>query len=673
MCKFNSNNNDCSFEYSFKRWTTGSLYVLPKDEQGYCIFHSSDLEWKRKTKFSDYLKEYISGCLTDGHLDKVDLQNITFVANSSTPSIKLSGLRFTKPLIITNCIIADDIDTRNCIFEEYVDVYKTTFEKVFNCRNSQFKDRTQFNDCVFKKPAYFNDTIFDAKGRLSYLSFTGSIFNEQANFSDIQYLGAETDVNFQLVTFEHNVYFSGSKFERQAIFNGSTFNANADFRNITFDNTLQFNPRLQNDIVHIVKFTTADFSNAIFQRSVQFQEAIFDQEVNFEGIQVKPNSSILFRGNEQRKVFERPVNFNVHHDSIEGIITFEKTKVFWINKNQLPVLSQLEQEGHVYFINCQYAQNILTIDYILNGAPGSYTVFKKILEGLKEWVSIFTNNIQAYLVIDDTQSASNKIKIKVAYERDEDYILFQKLAKYFFECLKFDEYNTTLILNQISGVPFLNSFSTEENFYYTNLRDRLSNILKDVRRYWSYFLISSGKNLLNNNSIIINQLKDIHLQEEIFEEDDVESALRDIINVLNEKVQSLEQKVNELENLSNTKLSITTINMANYHIIQTGPGFINVGEMNDNEINNHSFNHLKGINGEELVGILQTLTAEIENSGNQEAKKNLEYLKQEMATQEPKKSSLLFFWNCILAALPHVKTISEIGENLVPLFDAIGK
>lgn len=671
MCKFNSNNNDCSFEYSFKRWTTGSLYVLPKDEQGYCIFHSSDLEWKRKTKFSDYLKEYISGCLTDGHLDKVDLQNITFVANSSTPSIKLSGLRFTKPLIITNCIIADDLDTRNCIFEEFVDVYKTTFEKVFNCRNSQFKDRTQFNDCVFKKPAYFNDTIFDAKGRLSYLSFTGSTFNEQANFSDIQYLGAETDVNFQLVTFEHNVYFSGSKFERQAIFNGSTFNANADFRNITFDNTLQFNPRLQNDIVHIVKFTTADFSNAIFQRSVQFQEAIFNQEVNFEGIQVKPNSSILFRGNEQQKVFERPVNFNVHPDRIEGVITFEKAKVFWINKNQMAVLNQLEQEAHVYFIDCEFEPNVEIIPYVLNGGTGSYKVFKKVLDGLKEWVSLFTNNIQVYLVIDDTSSASNKIKIKVVYRKKEDYILFQNLANYFFQCLKFDDYYTSSILDKISGVSFLRSFSTEENIHYSNLRRQLLDILKDVRKKWDSYLIDSRQNLLPNNTTIIFQSNPTDLPEEIFEAEVVNNGLNDVITVFNNRMQSLEKQFNELK-YSLNKTHKTYI-MVDGPIIQTGDGIINFGEMNDNEINNHSFNHLKGINGEELVGILQTLTTEVENSQNQEAKKNLEYLKKEMATPEPKKSALMFFWNCIVAALPHVKTISEIGENLVPLIDAIGK
>ena len=517
MCQFSSPNK-CIFEDRFLHWN--GLFPndllkfdeLPTDTFGNCIFHSREVKWKKENFFFDYFINYINLSIKDESINSIDFTEVLITGDKSD-MINLSGFDFTKTLNIKLCILESTLDMRNSNFHENVDIYKSIFNAPVYFNKSKFHDRTQINNCIFSKPAYFNDSEFTSKNRDSYLSFTESIFKEQANFSDTKYLGTDTDVNFQLVTFKHNVYFTASKFERRALFNGTHFEGNTDFTSIVFENSVFFIERVQNGLSNIVKFNSVDFSVTKFNRTVQFQNTKFNKAVSFDetlitqcsfkdisinsdlsfnnsklgladfdNFELNTNSRIIFRGVLNNKVLTSPTNFNINDEKINGFISFENTKISWINKSQVDFLLALEKEGKVYFDNdCEFEANVKILPFKIEGHPGNYKLFKTIFQKLEEWIALFTNNIQTFLQIDTSSISSNEIKIKVVWQRDEDYKLFQTLSKYYFECLnEKSEEQISEILNKISSLDFLNSFSNDKNAYFSNLNNNLKDIINDV-------------------------------------------------------------------------------------------------------------------------------------------------------------------------------------------------
>ncbi|GGD72801.1 hypothetical protein GCM10011514_41110 [Emticicia aquatilis] len=545
MCQFSSPNK-CIFEEKYLYWNEifpNSLLKfnqLPTDTFGNCIFHSQEVKWKKENLFFDYFLRYIDLSIKDENINSIDLTQLIITGDKSE-MINLSGIDFTKPLNMKLCTFEGTLDMRNSTFNENVDIYKSMFNGPVYFNKSKFHDRTKINNCIFNKPAYFNDSEFTSKNRDSYLSFTESIFKEQANFSDTKYLGANTDVNFQLVNFKHNVYFTASKFERHAIFNGTHFEGNTDFRSVIFENNAVFVERVQNDLSNIVVFNSVDFSLAKFNRSVIFQNtkfnkaASFDETMitqcsfkdifinsdlsfnnsklglaDFDNFELNTNGRIIFRGVLNNKVLTSPTNFNIADEKINGFISFENTKMSWINKNQVDFLLTLEKKGKVYFDNdCEFEANVKILAFRIEGHPGNYKLFKTIFQKLEEWIALFTNNIQTFLQIDTSSISSNEMKIKVVWQREEDYKLFQTLSKYYFECLnEKSENQISEILSKISSPDFLNSFSTDNNIYFSNLNNNLKDIIDDVIDTFGKYIKNCdlvmppelSKNLLNSQT-----------------------------------------------------------------------------------------------------------------------------------------------------------------------------
>ncbi len=105
-------------------------------------------------------------------------------------------------------------------------------------------------------------------------------------------------------------------------------------------------------------------------------------------------------------------------------------------------------------------------------------------------------------------------------------------------------------------------------------------------------------------------------------------------------------------------------NVAGDQITQTGNNNIIV---NRSTIQN-AFNKVKNEHDEDTAKALLRIEEEINKSGNKEAAENFESFSDELSKPEPKKSLLKTLWQGTLLALPGLKELTGVVEQIVKLF-----
>lgn len=81
-----------------------------------------------------------------------------------------------------------------------------------------------------------------------------------------------------------------------------------------------------------------------------------------------------------------------------------------------------------------------------------------------------------------------------------------------------------------------------------------------------------------------------------------------------------------------------------------------------------SMNKARGIGGEELARVLESVGLAIEQSGNREAGELFNHFNEELQRPEPRKSILKNAWDSIVSALPTVTAAAGATGAIAKLF-----
>lgn len=280
-------------------------FNLPIDEDGFCIFHSKNIEWKREQGFFNKFLDIIS-VLNSHAVNRrekkerrkfFDFSGFTLIGNDNI--IDFTELKFQEYPKFKNAIFIDKLLFSNTVFVNGCQFEKSVFKNNVEIKHTKFLDVATFEGAIFENKFDCIDTTFDAS-----VIFTDAIFEMIVGFRNCEFNGR---VMFDKVYCKNNdLWFTlfNSKFNQHAfaVFDRTKFEGLVKFENIEFNSNVSF---------IYSEFNLNDNTDPN------------NCSVNFDKIILKNNALMQFKG---RKPFERMFKndvFFTFKDEVIGNIYFE--------------------------------------------------------------------------------------------------------------------------------------------------------------------------------------------------------------------------------------------------------------------------------------------------------------------------------------------------------------
>ncbi len=315
---------------------------IPHDKNGFCIFHSEDIEWKLANNFNFHFNELINELNNSENTRIIDLREFVFVS-SENDILEIHDIEFQKPLYFNGSVFISEIIFKNIKFTKKADFKSVAFKKQFSIVDTQ-TDSLNFEKSKFDKVRFTN---FINNG----LNFTSAEFEEKAIFKNMQ---TKSFSEFSNAIFKDTVSFIECKFKLITNFSFAIFKAKnvykkeTKFENVTFDDTVDFE---QTNFACMITFT-----KTIFNRDASFIDTNFSMtknvilgkmnSINFLDIHIGENCIMEFKsGDTKNKIFKHDVFFR--NEIIDGSIVFENVNFNKIDDKARIRLLKLQKENKV--------------------------------------------------------------------------------------------------------------------------------------------------------------------------------------------------------------------------------------------------------------------------------------------------------------------------------------
>lgn len=490
MCNHTFKNNNvqhCEWEQMFSspEIEKVSYRELPHDSEGRCIFHSTDLQWKRENNFSQWLKELV--LLLDKRDDVIELDDIVLVGDSlmekqnakyrfrtnaknelycivlenllCNHAIVLRNAVLEDPLILERCCFKNDLIITDCLFNKGLSVNHLTTGQDFQILNCYFKDNivTDSNNTVYGC-WYINNSTFTGDS-----NFSGMAINDCCIIDDNIFNHVESNTNF-------NCYF-GSGLE---------------FRNN--------------------KSTDIGFDHCNFYYDSIFHD--FDLSGQFLMTQPIIGGQLKFVGSETKPLFNPQTRIEISSDNFEenGLITFDYCNLIDLGTVFIANCRELEIEERIRILpSCKVDR--LTVVHV-------YKPYKELKSNIIEdlahlvtryfryWHSI---NLSVNIVRNRAESCI-KVIFKTTDEITEEH--FHSLLKDFPATVynpsddtpEVEDIKRALldILNRICTCKGLNDYEKKELLTFNFNFNIMTKDIKLEKSQVGMLVMGTGHNIQNN-------------------------------------------------------------------------------------------------------------------------------------------------------------------------------
>jgi hypothetical protein len=339
---------------------TESAFVLPIDDRGACIFHSQQIEWKRRNDFKGKFLQLVQLLDTDKAARIYNFAEFVFVGN--------------------------EIETKSGSREHLLNIADTIFGKQACFTGSSFVDSLVLERVNFQKGANFEYVTFACNLRIESSDIHGSDFSHAkftrlAIFTRVQFLDYALfiGVRFGGTSNSYAVKFDDSRFYGITDFSGAVFalgeQASAGFLTIQFDDFTDFTDTQFN--CHI------EFSDVTFTYGTEFINTKFGMvnsaaryrgsAVEFNRITVTTRAVVNFISTDpQNKLFNLDVQMSFQEEPT-GTVRFENVNFNRITLDSKERLMQLAKLGRVEIgsgcIKYRFQTDIRTIAVDQGNAP----------------------------------------------------------------------------------------------------------------------------------------------------------------------------------------------------------------------------------------------------------------------------------------------------------------
>lgn len=325
------------------------LEDLPMDEEGKCLFHSTNKEWKKTHDSQRYLEELMTivreknkaikaqyklegKTLPATALFEYDFSEAIFHLKNKAlylydylldAKMNFSYSSFTNILLLDKCQFGEGLNLIDTQFNSPFRAKDSIF-KGFNAEKASFKKGFLMESCQLNSYSQFDNALFNRRFLVDHSEWAGVISFSKAVFKDFGY----DKIEFLNSTFKSHTMMDGLEFD------DTLFEAPLFFKNITFDTEVKFIhsrfPKISNTDYTVrpttfenitiepygkLHFLGESSDNKLFQRETKLH---FVEEENM------PEQSVFFEN----------VDFNfIHSDSKKQLLKLEKFKKVVIGKN----------------------------------------------------------------------------------------------------------------------------------------------------------------------------------------------------------------------------------------------------------------------------------------------------------------------------------------------------
>lgn len=219
------NNSDQISKSCEAEISDGSLCGRPFYKDGYCIFHSPNID-KKNSFFDQFF---------------IELRN----QEEKEEFINFSGFIFPDSISFANTEFNKKVDFSFCIFRGQVDFSKTKFHQEVHFNNATFEEFAKFGSSARLKDDNKVDSV---------------IFYKKADFCK--------------ATFKKTLWLSNVEFFEETSFYG------CDFHDLVFIKKCKFHERIF--FIYTTFYDVAKFDESIFYNQVSFSNAIFKKRATFK-------------------------------------------------------------------------------------------------------------------------------------------------------------------------------------------------------------------------------------------------------------------------------------------------------------------------------------------------------------------------------------------------------
>ena len=235
--------------------------TLHDDE--HCIFHSKDIEGKKKKFKDEFWKEF--------ERQKKSKNAYDFTRFVFPDDISFEKIEFEK-----------DANILYSTFSGEANFVDSKFSGVANFRFSTFSGVANFRSATFSGGAHFEPATFSGEA-----NFVGSTFSGEANFWFAKFSG---EAHFESATFSGEASFQSATFSGEARFERTKFFSNVNYSNTKFSEFVNFGQaQFFGDYTYFngSKFSEyANFALVHFFGETIFRRAIFSGEADFQNIEI---------------------------------------------------------------------------------------------------------------------------------------------------------------------------------------------------------------------------------------------------------------------------------------------------------------------------------------------------------------------------------------------------
>ncbi|EOG1589209.1 hypothetical protein ACK3LL_001245 [Campylobacter jejuni] len=311
-------------------------------------------------EFDEKLAQY--GIFTINGVENIDLIKKEIVLeNISIERIDFNILqeKGIKRLIIKNSEILEIYFSKTNNF--FIYFLNCDFKCKLIAKKCIFQDQVKFIKCIFEKCVDFNASKFKSK-----VSFTISIFKENARFIKTEFLAKCNnhkiiENNFKEVKFCNNVTFRRAKFESKVSFTISIFKENARFIKTEFLAKCNNHKIIENNFSETIFYNKTNFYKAKIVSKIDFKISRFKGEIRFAETKFLSKLDNEIANNFREVVFEDKVYFN--KTKINTQINFKmakfKNNVEFVNLHNNVSFNNVNFKGIVNFENL----NINTLNF----------------------------------------------------------------------------------------------------------------------------------------------------------------------------------------------------------------------------------------------------------------------------------------------------------------------
>jgi len=324
---------------------------LPIDENGLCIFHSQDIEWKMENdfmsiffalleviakisedeinfEFPNAFKDFdLRGTICVG--EEYELHNGQTIIQAELENLVIGGdvcismdrSIFLHTFRMINCDFSkSDIDLKHSTFHEEVVMSQlkihqislddTVLKEGIHINNSEFKGYVEFcgmnvqhgfnvQSSSFLGSSFWVETIFNTE----FWSMDDTYFQDLADFTEVTFTGEMSITN---CTFEQELRYRDTNFQKSAVFQSNAYYGNVFFR--ASDNKM----KIFNDYVYFSFADPADLEGQLSFENVNFSNIVEDDRKTLLRLS-RENKVVIGKGCIKYKAQTKPIKIKINH------------------------------------------------------------------------------------------------------------------------------------------------------------------------------------------------------------------------------------------------------------------------------------------------------------------------------------------------------------------------